>query len=144
MPTAFASIAGAVVALLQAGTPVSEEIHRARVKPAAQEWADMVSVRLLDASLEPFAIRGAPFNVDTGLAVECYARGAPGQSPDDAIDELLGAVYTRLAADSTLGGLVQELVPTGIRFDFDADAGSTACATLTYTVRHRADNLTLE
>jgi hypothetical protein len=144
MATAFASIVGAAIALLQAGTPVSRQIHRARVRPAAQEWPDMVAVRLLDAQLERFAVKDAPFNVDTTLAVECYARGPAGVSPDLAVDALLEAVYERLAADPSLGGLVQDLEPTGINFDFDADGESIACATLTYLVRHRADNHTLE
>lgn len=144
MATSFLSIVSAVVALLQAGTPVSQHIHRARVRPAAQEWGDMVAVRLLDAQLERFAVKDAPFNVGTTLAVECYARGAAGVSPDLAVDALLEAVYERLAADPSLGGLVQDLEPTGINIDLDVDGESIACATLTYTARHRADRLTLE
>ena len=104
----------------------------------------MVAVRLLDAALERFAVRGAPFNVDTILAVDCYARASGGVTPDLAVDALLGAVYARLAQDPSLGGLVQDLEPTSINFDFDVDGEHTACATLTYMVRHRADNHTLE
>lgn len=104
----------------------------------------MVAIRLLDAQLERFAVKDAPFNVDTILAVECYARGAAGVSPDLAVDALLAAVYGRLAADPSLGGLVQDLEPTSINFDFDVDGESSACATLTYLVRHRADSNTLE
>lgn len=144
MATVFASVVGAVVAALQAATPVSDQVHRSRIKPGAQEWTTMVVVRLLDAALEPFAILGAPFNVDTVMQVECYARGSAGQAPDLAVDALLAAVYARLAQDPSLGGLVEDVVPTGIGFDFDVDGESTACATLNYTVRHRADNLTLE
>ena len=144
MASVFSSIAGAMVASLQASPAVSAQVHRARMRPAAAEWTTMVVVRLIDVALEPFAVRGAPFNADTTLAVECYARGSAGQSPDLAVDALMTAVYARLAADASLGGLVGELLPTGISFDFDSDGEPTACATLNYTARHRAANLTLE
>ena len=114
------------------------------MRPGASEWATLVVVRLLDAALEPFAIQGAPYNVDTQLAVECYARGSAGQAPDLAVDDLLAAVYARLAADPTLGGLVSDLQPVTLNYDFDADGEPTASATLTYTVRHRAGNQSLE
>ena len=144
MPTIFASVVTAVVDALNAGTPVSAQVHRARVRPGASEWATLVVVRLLDAAMEPFAVQGAPYNVDTQLAVECYARGSAGQAPDLAVDALLSAVYARLAADPTLGGLVSDLQPINLNYDFDADGEPTASATLTYTVRHRAGNQSLE
>lgn len=142
--TAFASIVGAIVTALAAPTAVSAQIHRARIRPAAADWSTMVAVRPLDAMLERFAVQGAPMNVDTRIAVECYARASASQSPDVAVDALLAAVYARLAADNTLGGLVSDLVPSTLDYDFDADGEATACATLTYTAVHRVQNATLE
>lgn len=142
--TAFAAIVGAMVDALGASPAVSPQIHRARVRPVAADWATLVAVRPLDATLEPFAIQGGPMNVDTRIAVECYARARPGQPPDVAVDALLGAVYARLAANSTLGGLVGDLVPVGLSYEFDADGDATACVTVTYTAVHRVQNATLE
>lgn len=142
--TAFASIVGAMVAALGASPAVSPQIHRARVRPVAADWATLVAVRPIDATLEPFAIQGGPMNVDTRIAVECYARARAGQPPDVAVDALLGAAYARLAENSTLGGLVGDLVPSSLTYDFDADGDATACATLIYTAVHRVQNANLE
>lgn len=144
MATVFAQVAAAIVTALSSGTPVSSQIHRARVRPASQDWTTMVVVRLQDAQLERFAINGGPYNVDTNIAVECYARASAGTSPDLAIDSLLAAVYARLAADSSLGGLVSDLLLNTLQYDFDADDTGTACVTLNYTALHRAANQSLE
>ena len=142
--TAFASIVGAMVAALSAAPAVSPQIHRARVRPVAADWSTLVAVRPLGAELQRFAVQGAPMNVDTRIAVECYARASAGQSPDLAVDALLAGVYARLSADNTLGGLVSDLVPQSLDYDFDADGEATACATLTFTAVHRVQNATLE
>ena len=74
----------------------------------------------------------------TPIAVECYAKATPGTAPDVAVDALASAVYARLLADPTLGGVVRSLTPTGLSYDFDADADQTACATFVFTARHVA------
>jgi len=144
MTTVLSQVAGAVVTSLSAGTPVSSHIQRARMRPGSADWSDMVVVRLQDTELTPFGVYGGPYNADTKLSVECYARATAGQSPDVAVDSLLAAVYARLAADHSLGGLVSDLVATGISYDFDADDYATACATLNYTAVHRVSNSSLE
>lgn len=145
MSTVFAQAVGAIVTALGTVPAVSTNIFRARTKPIAKEAADAVVVRVLGSDIERFAINGGPMNLDTQIAVECYARASgASQSPDAAVDALLAKVYARLAANATLGGLVMDLKPTRLDYDFDADGEATACATLTYTVLHRAANLTLE
>ena len=81
MSTVFSQVAAAIVTSLQAATAVSANIYRARVKAAAAEWTNMVVVRVMDSQLERFAIKGGPFNLDTTIAIECYARGGPGTRP---------------------------------------------------------------
>ena len=144
MSTVFSQVAAAIVTSLQAATAVSANIYRARVKAAAAEWTNMVVVRVMDSQLERFAIKGGPFNLDTTIAIECYARGGPGISPDVAVDSLLAAVWARLATDTTLGALVSDLLATEINFEYDVDGEPTACATLKYLAIHRAQNQTLE
>lgn len=144
MTTAVAAVVSAMVATLQAAPAVSPQVHRARLRPMAAEWATAVVVRPLSVVFEPFAIRQAPFNLDTQIAVECYARANAGTSGDDAVDVLMQAVYARLMSDTTLGGLVGDLRPDRLDFDMDADGDNTACATFTFTVLHSAGNNTLE
>lgn len=110
----------------------------------AAEWSTAVVVRPQGAQFEQLAILGAPFNLDTQIVVECYARANAGTSGDAAVDALMQAVYARLMADTTLGGLVGELRPDRLDFDLDVDGENTACATFTFTALHRADNDTLE
>lgn len=142
--TAFATIVAAMAAALSAAPAVCPQIHRARARPAAAEWSQMVVIRPIDATLEPLGVLGAPFNVDTRIAVECHARAPAGASADAGVDELLGAVYARLMADTTLGGLVGDLRPEALTYDFDAEAEPIACATLTFTAVHRVQANTLE
>ncbi len=143
MSTAFAAIVGAMTSALQQAPAVSPQVHRARIRPLPAEWSTAVVVRIQEAELDRLAIRGAPINVDTTVVVECYARNAT-LSPDLVADSLLQAVYARLAADPTLGGLVADCQLTGLAYDFDADADRTACVTLNYLVRHRTASLSLE
>lgn len=144
MTTAVAAVVSAMVATLQAAPAVSPQVHRARLRPMAADWATAVVVRPLSVAFEPFAIQHAPFNLDTQIAVECYARASAGTSGDAAVDALMQAVYARLMSDTTLGGLVGDLRPDRLDFDLDADGDNTACATFTFTVLHSAGNNTLE
>lgn len=144
MTTAVAAVVSAMVATLQAAPAVSPQVHRARLRPMAADWPTAVVVRPLSVAFEPFAIQHAPFNLDTQIAVECYARASAGTSGDAAVDALMQAVYARLMSDTTLGGLVGDLRPDRLDFDLDADGDNTACATFTFTVLHSAGNNTLE
>ena len=140
MSTIFAGIVSAMVSALSAAPAVSAQIFRARLRPLAQQHTTAVVVRVQESQAERAAMHGAPVDFTTTIAVECYARSAT-TSADLAADDLLAAVYAKLAADSTLAGLVGDLYPTAINYDFDADGEQTACVTLFYTVVHRAANL---
>lgn len=140
--TVFANIVTAVVAVLSAGTPVSPNIFRARMRPIAAQHDTAVVVRLGPALPERGDIGGAPVDFTTALAVECYARSAT-TTPDLAADALLEAVYARLMADPSLGGTVMDINLTGIDPDFDEAIEKTACITLQLSVRHRASSTTL-
>lgn len=143
MSTVFASIIAAMEAKLQAAPAVSGQIHRARMRPMAADWANAVVLRIDKAELDRLAIRGNPMNTDTVVVVECYARSAT-LSPDLVVDALLAKVYARLASDPTLGNLVEDLQATSLAYDFDTDADHAACVSITYLVRHRTQSLTLE
>lgn len=144
MTTAVAAVVAAMMATLQATPAVSPQVHRARLRPMAADWTAAVVVRPLSVAFEPFSIQHAPFNLDTQITVECYARANAGTSGDAAVDALVQAVYARLMSDTTLAGLVGDLRPDRLDFDLDADGENTACATFTFTVLHSAGNNTLE
>lgn len=144
MSTVISQVVGAIVTALGTATPVSASIYRTRLRPIADDKADAVVVRPVGAQIERFAINGAPMNLQTTIAVECYARAGTATAPDVAVDALLAAVYAKLQADTTLGGLVMDLFINRVSYDFDVDEQGTACATVSLEVAHRASNLSLE
>ena len=69
------------------------------------------------------------------LAVECYARARVGVEVEDALDELLLAATDAISADRNLGGVVADIAPAGVHWEFDVDGEKTACATVTFIVQ---------
>lgn len=143
MTTAFGVIVAAVVGKLQTGPAVSAQVWRARLKPVAVQHQDAVVVRIQGSAAERFAILNAPTDWDTDIAIECYARSAT-LSADAAVDALLAKVWARLSADPSLAGLVMDLLPVSLDYDFSGEADQMACVTLNLKVLHRTNNLTLE
>jgi hypothetical protein len=143
--TAFVTITGALVALMRADPPVSANITRARDRdnPLAEQFDDAVNVQF-DGSL-PFsgAIMGAPVDWDSRFTIEMFARTTT-TTADLAVDPLMDEIYRRLLADTTLGGLVDEIgVPT-IEAEYTAEQKKTGWVRMTFPVKHRTTNLTLE
>lgn len=136
MTTAFASVVGAMVAQLNAVTPVSPHIYRARMRVLPSTVQSAVVVRILGAEVDAAAGQNVCGVWATAVAVECYARSGASTSPDVAVDALLEAVVTRLQQNRSLGGLVGDLVITSVNYDFDVDGETTACATVLFSIRH--------
>lgn len=144
MTSMVAAAVTAIVSALTAGTPVASQVSRVRLRPIAADQAQAVVVRPLRAEVAEAGLSPAmPISWASEIAVECYARAGASTTPDVAVDALVEAVYGRLLADPTLGGVVLLLRPQGIVWDFDTDAEQTACATLLFTARHRTQGATL-
>lgn len=135
-PTAFAQIVLAMQAALQSAPAVAPHIMRARVRQLPEQMATAVVVRPLRAAVDTAVGAGTPLVWATGVQVECYARGSVGCPVDVTLDALLERTVTRLRQDCTLGGLVGDLEPKTIDWDFDVDGAQTACATVIFNVPH--------
>ena len=146
MSTAFAAIVSAIVANLNAATPVCAHVYRNLQRPLPDSVTTAVVVRQGVPTTENNQMSGYPIEWVTPIVVECYARTSS-TTPDLAVDDLLQATYTRLLADQTLGGVLSDQLMginiTGLHFGFDADTEKFACATLTLEVRHRTNGTTL-
>ena len=140
--TAFADIAGAFIAALQQDPPVSDHIIRAGARAVPEQASTAVNVSFDGSQPSPGAIMGAPVDWNTRIFVELYARSST-TSGDLAVDPLLAAVYARLAADSTLGGAVDDIGTPAIEASFDAQGQKTGWVRLIYTVLHRTTAATL-
>lgn len=143
MTTIVSAAVAAIVAALSAGTPVASQIARVRLRPLAAGQAQAVVVRPLQSeaavsSLSP----DLPVSWTSAISVECYARTSAATTPDVAVDSLVEAVYARLLADPTLGGVVISLQPQSMSWDFDADGEQTACATLVFQALQRTAGAT--
>lgn len=143
MSTAFSSIVGAMVAALETAPAVSNQVYRTRLRPLAKQHSDAAVVRFVSSQPSMGAITGAPVDWVTSIAVECYARTTT-TTPDQAVDNLLAAIFAKLMSDTTLGGLCADLFPTDVMAEFDTDGEQTACITLHLEVHHRTSNLILE
>ena len=144
MSTIIDQVVTAMLAALQSAPAVSAQIGRINLRPVAQATNQAVVVRPLGAEARDASnISHYPTSWATAIAVECYARSTGATAPDQSVDALLEAVYARLMADPTLGGVVVDLQAQSLSYDFDADGDKTACATLVFTALQRANAGTL-
>lgn len=141
--TAFARITGALIALLEADPPLSQQIFRARDRQLAEDYPDAINVQFDFATPFSGAIHGAPVDWDSKFTIECYARTSS-TSADLAVDPLVLQVYQRIAADTTLGGLVADIGAPTIEAEYTAEQQRTGWVRMSYPVMHRTNNLTLE
>lgn len=135
-PTAFAQVLGAMQAALRAADPVSPNVFRARARVVPQQMATAIVVRPAQAERDASVGQGAMVLWLTAVAMDCYARGSASAPVDTAVDALMGAAVQRLMQDPSLGGLVGSIDPQAVTWDFDVDGEQTACATVTFYVRH--------
>jgi hypothetical protein len=141
--SAFSSITTALIAVLSAEPALSANIFRARDRAMAEEYATAINVQCDGATPSDGAIAGAPVDWASTFSIECYARSAAA-SGDLAVDPLLDGVYARLAADTTLGGLVGYIGSPRLEFEYDAQGMKTGWVRMTYQIEHGTSNLTLE
>lgn len=144
MTTQFANITGAVIAALSAAPAVSANVFRARDRVLAEQHADALNVQIDGAEGERGAMKGAPVDWLTKVTIEGFARATVGQSPDIAVDPLLGGVYARIAADSTLGNVVADIWCAAFEFEYNEERQKTGWFRMTYLAQHRTSNLTLD
>lgn len=142
MSTSFSKVTSAVMAMLMASPAVCRAVYRARSGVIPDKDEEAVTVQWEQGLPRPGAIAGAPIDWQTRITVECYARSNI-ETGDVAVDPLLEKVYERLAANPTLGGMVDDLVIAGIEAENTAEGRKTGWVRLTYIAEHRTDNLLL-
>jgi len=144
MATVFSVITDAFEAALLAAPAVvpAEAIFRARERAVPGAMNQAVNIQWALGDPEPGAIHGAPVDWKTTVVVECYACST-NESGERAVDPLLERVYERLAADTTLGGLVDDVGVPRLAAEFGAEGKKTGWVQMTYLVMHQTSNLKL-
>lgn len=142
--SAFSDITAALQALLLQAPPLAGgRVWRGRLQPLAQEHDTAVVLRILRAP-SVSGLLGNPLLWESRIAVDCHARAAVGQDPEDAVDALLMAVYARLAAAGQFApGVSDAFADPAIEWDVDEADTALATATLVLSVRHQTQSLTL-
>lgn len=141
MSTAFSKVVSAVIAKLADSPAVCKSINRARAHVVPEQEDEAISVQWEQALPQSGTIAYAPIDWSTRITVDCYARsGVVGTTGDVVVDPLLERVYERLAADPTLGGMVDDLVVAGIEAENTAEGKKTGWVRLTYIAQHRTEN----
>ena len=143
MTSAFSAITAALVATLGATPAVSTNIFRARARQLAEEHADAINVQFDSSVPQAGAIHGAPVDWVSTFTVECFARSVA-MSGDLAVDPIVLAVYNRIMADTTLGGLVTDINPPSIEAEYATAGEKTGWMNMTFQILHRTSSLTLE
>lgn len=140
--SAFETIVSAVIDALEADPPVSPLIMRAGTRPVPESADTAVNVFFDGAVPSRSTITGAPLDWTTRVAIELYARSST-TTGDLAVSNLMSAVFARLAADATLGGLVDDIGAPSVDPVYDSQGQKTGTYRLTYPVQHRTDNNTI-
>lgn len=83
-------------------------VFQSRVYPLAAAALPGLTVATLEEQTLEAATMGYPRQVDRELTVAVAAYGAANDALDDLLDDIASEVETALAADVTLGGLVQD------------------------------------
>lgn len=143
MITSFSGIVGAVVELLRSAPAVSPNIYRARDRPIPKQNETAVNVQWDGAMPNAAGLKNTPVDWQTRVSIECYARSTE-IGGDEAVDPLLLAVYARMASAPTLGGTVFDTGVPALEVECGADGEKTGWVRMTYIVRHRTKNSTVE
>lgn len=142
--SAFSKITGVLVGILSAEPPIADKIYRSRSRSVPQSVNRAINVQFDGAVPRPGAINDAPVDWMSRFSIECFARAEEGEINDEAVDPLLMAVYSRIAADATLANLVGLVGEPMIEAEYTADGERTGWIRMTYPIEHRTEKFTLE
>lgn len=143
-PSAFFKITGALVQLLTAEPAIADAVYRARTRVIQQSITRAINVQFDGGMPQDGVINGAPINWTSKFSIECFARAASTENNDEAVDPMLTAVYGRIAADRTLGGLVDYVGEPLVEAEYSAEGERTGWIRMSYPVEHSTEQSTLE
>lgn len=126
-------ILAAIRTRLTGTASVGNRIWRTRVEPVPREESPAIIVEPVKDSpaLETY-VSTLDWTLDVRVTVVTR-----GPVPDQLADPIIESLHARLMADTTLGGLAIDILPTGVNFLFaeaDGAAGEIQCG---YRVMYR-------
>lgn len=133
MTTKRESILAAIASTLAGTTGVSTRIYRNRVEPLSRAESPAIVIEpVTDQCQQNTSLPTLDWTLRVRIVVISRSTIA-----DQAADPTIESLHSKLMADLTLGGLVIDVQPAQVSFDFveaDTPAGVIACE---YDVRYR-------
>lgn len=132
MSTKREQVLQAVIAALTGTVQVGSRIYRSRSEPITRGQSPAIIIEpVIDRPSQP-TIGYLQWELTVRISV--YVRGAV---PDQLADPIVADIHQRLFADTTLGGVAQDIMPSQVGFQIeeaDQPAGLISCD---YTVMYR-------
>lgn len=123
MTTRRESILTALSTALASTSGVAGRVYRSRVEPIARNESPAVIVEpVSDSPVAPDTVGRLTWNLTVRVTV--YVRA---NVPDQAADSIVQSVYSKVMADTTLGGAALDIMPGSISFEMveaDIPAGA--------------------
>lgn len=135
--TAHLELTDTIVAVLQTAPALAGgRITRGRAVPMQLGAGTALFVRLVKSAGRPLTVKGDVIQWGTVVAVECAARASAAQDAHSAVDDLLQAVYARIAAAAPTDGTWQWDSDPEIHWQIDEADTTVGVATLILPITH--------
>lgn len=135
--SAFLGLTDAVITALSAATALADgHIRRGRGIPVPTTWSSAIDVHAQRSTAELTYLSGGLLQWDTLIGIDVYARASAGVDGESAIDTLLAAVFTRMAAATPPTGAISWTLGPAIQWDVSEADQTLAQASLLMRVSH--------
>lgn len=132
MPTKRETILARIVTLLQPTTGVSGRVYRSRVEPLARGESPAIVVEPVSDQAQQDTI--ATLLWEFTVRVTVIVRSA---TPDQSADAIVQDVHARLMVDTTLNGLVVDMVPGTTSWELLEADQPAGVVSIEYAVQYR-------
>jgi hypothetical protein len=127
-------ILAAVATTLIGTTGVSTRIYRSRQDAFARNESPALVIEPGKDTPAPEPISTCKIDWNFLLVIAVYSRGA---IPDQVADPVISSIHTKLMADRSLGGLVMDIWPGEVDYQFERGDLPALWTVMPYQVRYR-------
>lgn len=131
----------AVKAALTGTSGVGSRVYRSRADKFGA--AEAPAINIMPDSEDPTENTIGKVDAKLNIEVQVYHRSST-TPPDEQADSVVEEVFSRLMADSTLGGLAVDISETGTNWDFDESDRTALLVRMRFAIwyRHNRNSLT--
>lgn len=138
MPSKRETILARIATVLASTSGVSGRVYRSRVEPLARAESPAIVIEPISDQANPDTLGTLQWTMSVRVAV--IARGAV---PDQLADPVIVSAHSLLMADTTLDGLVQDIVPGQTSFEMIEADQPAGVISAEYQVQYRTSRSSL-